>query len=569
MPDEKKPLFPEGHRRDADGDELVFAEEEDATGARAGAHQSPIADASRPEWQILVVDDDEPVHTVTRLTLGELAYMGRKVQLHSAYSAHEAEQILGQNSDIAVILLDVVMESNHAGLDLVKKIRTELGNERVRIILRTGQPGHAPESEVIRAYDINHYQLKAELTAERLASLVIAGLRNYDTLATLEQSLVGQLSRHRLFEDLSEKHMELLRSHLEAIRFKRGQFVVREGEHTRRLYFIEEGAVEVVKTGDDSTEEVSRMGKGEFFGEMALMDRQPHSASIRASEPTILLSLSEEGVRALSDRETSPYTALVVGITKTVCYRLRNASSEVASLLREQLTMSEARVAMARLLSQAILLLCMYAFLMKTVSESPFLSGEGSVFVSLPLVIVITAVCLWRMWTSPYPLKTYGLTLDNWRASLRESLFWTVPVLGLMTLIGFVLVERVSVFREVRPFDLPSFAAPVRWIAIAIYSALSVMQEVIIRCTMQSSLEDFLGGPRRVAMAILVSNGLFAAYHLHLSLSFAALVFIPGLFWGVLFARRRSLVGVGVSHILIGVWAIWVMGFESILKTLL
>jgi CheY-like chemotaxis protein len=112
-------------------------------------------------WEILVVDDDQSIHDVTSLILRDFEFEGRPVNLTHGYSAKEAMTILQKNNNFAVLLLDVVMETDHAGLDLVGYIRNELKNQFLRIVLRTGQPGQAPELSVIVDYDINDYQVKS------------------------------------------------------------------------------------------------------------------------------------------------------------------------------------------------------------------------------------------------------------------------------------------------------------------------------------------------------------------------------------------------------------------------
>ena len=115
-------------------------------------------------WRVLVVDDDADVHEVTRFSLGSVRVLSRPLELLHAHSADEAKRILNEVPNIAVILLDVVMESEDAGLQLVKSVRQEQRLASTRIILRTGQPGHAPEAETITLYDINDYKTKSELT---------------------------------------------------------------------------------------------------------------------------------------------------------------------------------------------------------------------------------------------------------------------------------------------------------------------------------------------------------------------------------------------------------------------
>jgi diguanylate cyclase (GGDEF)-like protein len=143
---------------------------------------------SANSWKILIVDDEPSVHRATELALKSFTFEGKPVSFISAYSGKEGiELITTQHSDAAIILLDVVMESNDAGLKVVQYIREELHNHRVRIILRTGNPGEAPEESVILNYDINDYKLKVELTRQRLITSAISALRSFRDIATIEQ----------------------------------------------------------------------------------------------------------------------------------------------------------------------------------------------------------------------------------------------------------------------------------------------------------------------------------------------------------------------------------------------
>ena len=164
-----------------DRDDLVFADEAGpALPASAGA-----------AWRILVVDDDADVHSTTTFALKNVEMQGRPLEFLHAYSAREARAILERQPDIAVVLLDVVMERPDAGLQLVRQIREELGMIEVRIILRTGQPGYAPEIEAIRGYDINDYRTKSELTRTKLYTAVAAAVRSYQQLRALDAGRAG------------------------------------------------------------------------------------------------------------------------------------------------------------------------------------------------------------------------------------------------------------------------------------------------------------------------------------------------------------------------------------------
>jgi CheY-like chemotaxis protein len=142
---------------------------------------------AKPKHQILIVDDEEDIHAVTTLGLRGLKFQGKRCEFLSAHSGKEAVQMARDNPNIAVILLDVVMESDHAGLDACRSIRTELGNNFVRIILRTGQPGSCPEKETIDDYDIDGYLAKTEITATKLYSSVRTALKAWHELMELER----------------------------------------------------------------------------------------------------------------------------------------------------------------------------------------------------------------------------------------------------------------------------------------------------------------------------------------------------------------------------------------------
>lgn len=140
---------------------------------------------ARP-WRILVVDDEDDMHVVTRAAIRRVTFAGRGVEMISAHSARKAMQELTEDRTFALVLLDVKMETPTAGLDLVKWIRTTLGNQAVRIILRTGHPGEVPEASVIADYDINDYKEKGELDIGRLRTCLISSFRAYRQIRELE-----------------------------------------------------------------------------------------------------------------------------------------------------------------------------------------------------------------------------------------------------------------------------------------------------------------------------------------------------------------------------------------------
>lgn len=185
----------------SDEDTLVFASDAEVT------------DEQQACWTVLIVDDEPEIHQITLMALRDFSFLQHKLQFISAYSAADARHILEKNNNIALILLDVVMETDDAGLVLVRYIREHLQNQLVRIILRTGQPGQAPEHRIVLDYDINDYRAKTELTVQRLTTSVVSALRAYmaiEQLAQLNENLEQQVQART--EQLQASNQQLQQS---------------------------------------------------------------------------------------------------------------------------------------------------------------------------------------------------------------------------------------------------------------------------------------------------------------------------------------------------------------------
>ena len=224
-------------------DELLFIDDEENN------EESNNDTASK--WKILIVDDDVEVHNITKLVLKGFQYLDKGLEFIQAYSAKEAKEILLKHHDIALVLLDVVMEYEHAGLDLVKVIREEMKNSSIRIILRTGQPGVASQVDVISNYDINDYIAKTELSAQKLFSIVIAGLRAYNELISLEESRQKLL---QLNQTLADKHQHIKKA-LDSIENKGVSLDAREAlreqeQYTEMLFDTKDSIVVVIKNDE-------------------------------------------------------------------------------------------------------------------------------------------------------------------------------------------------------------------------------------------------------------------------------------------------------------------------------
>lgn len=200
-----------------DDDSYLFAGQEDSDEIEEITSTSGV-------WRILIVDDEPEIHKVSELALSNLVVLDRRLEFLHAYTGKEAIEIMAEEKDIAVVLLDVVMESDDAGLKVVQDIREQLKLHDTRIILRTGQPGYAPEEKVVIEYDINDYKTKTELTRNKLLTSVFSAIRSYsqiikvresrdflDELNNLNSCLISQTTLPRVLTCLLEQTAQLLK----------------------------------------------------------------------------------------------------------------------------------------------------------------------------------------------------------------------------------------------------------------------------------------------------------------------------------------------------------------------
>ena len=150
------------------GDELDFLSDDDQGEDNAGSDQA---------WKVLIVDDDEFIHRMTKLVPKSHRY--RDLNLSSATSGDAAIEILRKEADIAIVLLDMIMEADDAGLVIARRVQHELGNNRVVIVVRTGQPGMFSDDGVKAAPEIDGCRTKTELTAVKLKETVDQGAARF------------------------------------------------------------------------------------------------------------------------------------------------------------------------------------------------------------------------------------------------------------------------------------------------------------------------------------------------------------------------------------------------------
>ena len=382
-----------------------------------------------------------------------------------------------------------------------------------------------------------------------------------DLIYSLNNSLLSGLPK----EDVSQ-----LCSVMRKIEIRKDEIFIREGEESDSVFIIQEGKVEVIKKEASSNEwyPLAVLNKGESIGEVSLLDNNPRSASVRAADDTILLEIKIEDLNAMSSENDSISSRIKVNLAREMGKRLRNINETTVKTLHDQLVEAKARVAIGTIICWLLVGICCYVVVLKSISSIAS-SSASTTLISVLILSVFGFMTFAAVKRSGYPLSTYGITLNKWKRSVVESILFSLLILLLIIFGKWMLVlfhpkmQGEAVFSFITNLKVSGWAVAGD---IALYSIFTPIQEFIARGGVQSSFQEFLSGKNKNLYALLIANLMFSMTHLHLSTAFAAMVFIPGLFWGWLYYRQHTLIGVCISHLLIGLFAYYVVGFNALLQ---
>lgn len=393
-------------------------------------------------------------------------------------------------------------------------------------------------------------------------------------LADLE-SIVHELRRCVLFHGFSDADLARIVPLLEERTIAPGTIIVREGEPATELFIVRDGTVEVTKRapGASTEQRLTTLGTGETFGEMTLVDRAPRSASVRAVERTTVAFLRMEELDGATGQDVAARARMLGNLATDLAHRLRGTSETTVAALENELELARTRVAMGTFLTYVVFIMVAYGFALRLVSDLARTSANTTL-VTIPIILGFAVPLYVMMRRSGEPIATYGLTWHGAGTATRDAFLWTLPVLAVATVAKMILVHTVPSLGGAPVFRFGGFldanVSPSRaWFSLAMslaYVAAVPLQEFIARGALQSPLQRFLVGPRATLTAVVIANSLFTTSHLHLSTTFALIALLPGFLWGWLYARHGTLVAPIVSHILVGWFGLFVLGFDQLLS---
>jgi CRP-like cAMP-binding protein len=391
------------------------------------------------------------------------------------------------------------------------------------------------------------------------------------------EDIQERIAAHRIFKGFSREDIFVALAYFQFRVLPANTILGEEGSsQSKELFVVLQGDFDLVKSnkaatsvfaGSSSTSFViAKITAGDLIGELSFLHDVPRSATIQVVSPSALLCLTPDRLEDMRRQYPAQTSLMTLNLLGYVSERLRITTDDKVQVLTQRLEASQRTAKSNIFFSYVIGLLCLYNLAIHLISQWSTSSMMTSL-VSAGIIFVFFAGCLLIIRRSKLPMSLFGLTLRNWKKSVSESMMWTVVVLFGMLLLKWSLITFIPSLHHHPLIQFQPFEAKYQTFNFIIYGLHSPIQEFIARGVMQGSLQHFFVGKNITTKAIVVSNGLFAAVHVHLFGGLlAVLVFITGLFWGWLYSRHRNLLGVSISHILIGWWGLFILSFDSLLK---
>jgi len=374
-----------------------------------------------------------------------------------------------------------------------------------------------------------------------------------------------QSRKSSLFDGLNEEQMKTLFSISREITLDPGCYLMHEGDPAQEIFLILEGNLEISRYNIKHRQNhvIATLEAGDTVGEVALLDQGSRSASVCAKTFCRLRSISYDDLQNIAGRDKSIYS-IFFHLSKNIGQRLRHSNDVALQALEKQLDEFKTRVVLGNFFVYIVIMLSLFTFSLDGLKYI-MNAGKNSSYITLPLTLAFFFFSIFFIKTSNFPLSTFGLTFKNWKKAVFEGIAFTIPFVAVIVAVKWVLIHTLPHYMG-RPIieGLAAMKADPKtwWTFLVIYILLiAPLQEFLSRGGLQGPLEEFLSSKHKVPLAILVSNLLFAALHLFMSLEIGLLVFIPGVYFGWLYSRTHNLLGVWIAHALVGTVGLSIVGF--------
>jgi CRP/FNR family transcriptional regulator, cyclic AMP receptor protein len=353
-----------------------------------------------------------------------------------------------------------------------------------------------------------------------------------------------------LFQNINPLDLEIILQFVKQIRLKQDQYLFYEGTAGDSVYLIKSGKIAIESKG----QHLADLFRGNYLGEMSILDRKPRSSSVYAVNPSELYELN---IFDLQEKQPNIYAQLIANLSTVLPERLRGTNILATNTLKKEISLLKSQVQTARFMTYLLVILSLFIFFKNIASWANFTASTSTLDIRITLVLALIFFVV--MWKNGYSLTEMGFTLENSKKSIIESLILSFFIIGFLLLIKWLLIMNTNYFKDT---PLICFCkSPYELLELSLgYIIFAPTQEFIARGCLQSSLMQYVKKDHAI-YAILMSNLIFSSFYSSFSLSTSVLLFILGLAWGYLYLRNQSLIGVSLSHMLVGIFLTGVIGF--------
>ena len=367
------------------------------------------------------------------------------------------------------------------------------------------------------------------------------------------------LEKSRLLADCSPEQIQAVARCATVEHFPVGAIVIKEETPSDYCYLLVEGTVDIYR--EEKQFLLDTLSSGDVFGVMSLMDRKPRSATVEAKTPVTVIRLDLLKIKNLLSEGTEIYERIIINHVNDLEAMLRSTDSLAIEEMKMNQEELKVRVSFGKFFASLVLMITVHFVIGRLALQ--YIEEIGTTtFLTAGLLVGYGIFVFFLMRRMHYSWAEYGFTLANWRPCLADALVQSAIFIVLVTLLKWSLLEA-QVFHEPL-FELPFFhryTLPLAFLIVATYACFCFIQEMIFRGAIQNSLIHFLTGPFARTRVVLTTTLIVFAAHLHLkSLVLPLLVIVPNIFWCLLYYKYRSLLGVTISHMIIGVWVLFIMG---------
>ena len=374
---------------------------------------------------------------------------------------------------------------------------------------------------------------------------------------------------------LSTEQLNLFKAISSKVSYNSNDTIISENDSNDSLYFIIEGNVKLVKAttvkidpmydGLDLVEPVKFkvLGKGRFLGESGYINNGKQSHTVIATDKTILYKLSYHDIRQLEKKQPKFYNILINSINRQFSYRLENSNQMLTDKITIGLINTRRRVYFTSLLLNLLVLLSLLLLFGGLIRDMHHGASELQQTLIVSSLICFSFFAVYSVQSRP-GWSFFGVTLKHWRESLKLTFWVTLIMISIMIIVKALIIRYIAHFSNDSLFNgilfthsnLPSIAT-----SIMLYSTFVFIQELCTRGMMQGSLNEIFEGRAGTWLSNIIANIIFASFHIvNFPLILAISVFFVGLPWGWIYSKQRTLIGPTVSHIVVGVFGIFVLG---------